>query len=95
MGNRWISVSLVDPIFIMAIFAAVRGDREASELRKAVWASIKQAGKGVHGEPIAETCKVPLVYIDALFMLFEAEGKGRKSKTLGSSYFAPDPALCQ
>jgi len=93
VGNRWASIRVVDPIFILAIFASVRGNREAYELRKSVWATIRQAGKGVHGEPIAEAHKVPRVYIDALFMIFEAEGKGYKSKTLGSSYFSPDRAF--
>jgi hypothetical protein len=95
MGNRWISIDVVDPIFIMAIFGAVRGDQEAHELRRSVWTMIRQAGKGVQGERIAEALKIPLAYINALFMIFEAEGKGCKLKTLGSSCFSPDLALCQ
>jgi hypothetical protein len=95
IGNRWISVRLSEPLFIMAVYNAVKGDIATAKLRHAVWEAIKSDGKGVQGQPIAETLGVPLLYVDALFHVLEAEGKGWKSKTIGSSYFSPDPALCK
>ena len=94
IGNRWISIRLTHPVFIMAVFSAVKGDQAALRLRRFVWQTIRHEGKGVHGEPIAENQKVPLVYIASLFQIFEAEGKGSKSKIIGKTYFSPAPELC-
>ena len=78
----------------MAVYSAAYGDYETAELRQKVWNIIKQKKKGVHGEPIAKDEGIPLPYVDALFTIFESEGKGWKSKEVGSSYFSPDPDLC-
>ena len=94
IGNRWISIFLDNPIFIMAVFSASQGDFATAELRQNVWNVIKQERKGVHGEPIAKDMGIPLPYVDSLFTIFESEGKGWKSKEKGSSYFSPDPDLC-
>ena len=94
-GNRWIRIGLADPLFVMAVFNAAKGDGATAELRRAVWEAIRREGKGVHGQPIAEALDVPLVYIDALFHVLDGEGKGWKSKSQGISYFSPDPALCK
>ncbi|MBW8003504.1 MAG: hypothetical protein FVQ80_16070 [Planctomycetes bacterium] len=94
IGNRWISIFLDNPVFIMAVFSAVQGDSATAEFKQNVWNIIKQERKGVHGEHIAKNIGVPLSYVDALFAIFESEGKGWKSKEIGSSYFSPDPALC-
>jgi hypothetical protein len=94
IGNRWISIRLSDPVFVMAIFGAAKGDRATLNLRKSVWETIRQTGKGVHGEDIAAALDLPLVYVNSLFEIFEMEGKGWKSKTQGSSYFSPDRNLC-
>lgn len=78
----------------MAVFSAAQGDSATAELRQNVWNFVKQERKGVHGEDIAKNIDVPLPYVNALFTIFESEGKGWKSKTLGSSFFSPDPDLC-
>lgn len=95
IGNSWISIRLTDPVSIMSVFSAVRGDRTTLELRRTGLNIVKQEGKWVHGESIAESQEISLVvYIDALFQIFESEGKGWKSKTIGSSSFSHDPAIC-
>jgi len=94
IGNRWISIYIDNPVFIMAVFSAAYGDSATAELRQNVWNIIKQKKKGVHGESIAKDKGIPLPYVDALFAIFESEGKGWKSKEVGSSYFSPDPDLC-
>jgi len=94
IGHRWLSIYIDNPIFILAVFSAKYGDTATAELRQYVWNFIKQKKKGVHGESIAKDKDVPLPYVDALFSIFESEGKGWKSKEIGSSYFSPDPDLC-
>ena len=94
IGHRWLSIYIDNPIFILAVFSAAYGDRATTELRQYVWNFIKQKKKGVHGESIAKDKHIPLPYVDALFSIFESEGKGWKSKESGSSYFSPDPDLC-
>ena len=95
IGNRFIRVSFCEPLFIMAIYNAVKGDAATAKLRHSVWRVIKCERKGVQGQPIADALGVSLLYVDALFQILEEEGKGWKSKTRGSSYFLPDPALCK
>jgi len=76
------------------MYAAVKGDQATQKMRQAVWEYIRNKGKGVHGEPIANDLNVALVFIDCLFQIFEEEGKGWKSKTIGETYFSPAPELC-
>ena len=82
-----------DPVFVMAIFGATKGDRATLSLRRSVWETIRQTGKGARGEDIAAALDIPLVYVNSLFEIFEMEGKGWKSKTQGISYFSPDRDL--
>lgn len=94
IGNSWLSIYINNPVFIMAVYSAAYGESATAELRQNVWDIIKQKKKGVHGESIAKDNGIPLPYVDALFTIFESEGKGWKSKEVGSSYFSPDPDLC-
>ena len=94
IGNRWLSIRLLDPIFTLAVFGAANGDHVLLQLKQKVWQIAKSKGNGIHGDPISETLNIPLVYIDSLFQIFEAEGKGWKSNTLGECYFQPSPELC-
>lgn len=93
LRHRWISVFISNPVFIMAVHSSVHGDQVTAELRHNVWSMIKEAKQGVHGEKVAELLNVPLPYVDALFIIFETEGKGWKSEEIGISYFSPDPDL--
>ncbi len=90
IGNRWISVYLKEPVFIMAVYDAAHGGEATQEFRNSVWEEIKRQGQGVNGEDIAATVDVPLIYVDVLFELLDAEGKGWKSNEIGISYFSPD-----
>ena len=94
IGYRWRSVRLTNPYFTIAVYAAVKGDKSVLELRQAVWQYVQNEGKGVRGEPIADKLNVNLVFIDCLFQIFEEEGKGWKSKTVGETFFSPVPELC-
>jgi len=93
IGNRWISIRLLDPIFVLAVFGAVNDDVAVLRIKQHVWQIIKAEGNGVVGDPISETLNVSLVYINSIFQIFESEGKGWKSKTIGESYFQPIPEL--
>lgn len=44
IGNSWISIRLTDPVFIMSVFSAVRGDWATLELRRTVLDIVKQEG---------------------------------------------------
>ena len=94
IGHRWKSIRIDNPIFVMAVFSAAYGDQTTSQLRQDVWSMIRQTKKGINGESIAEDQGIPLPYVNALFAIFESEGKGWKSNEVHSSYFSPDPDLC-
>lgn len=93
IGHRWKSIKLADSIFVMAVYGAENGDSEILKLKQMVWDFIQSKGRGIHAESVSEIVDVPLVYLDHLFQIFEAEGKGWKSKTKGETYFQPYPEL--
>ncbi len=52
------------------------------------WEQIKMNRGSAHGEEISNKLSIPLEHVNAVFDVFELEGKGFRSKTIGESYFS-------
>jgi len=49
--------------------------------------------RSAQGEEISNKLSIPLEYVNAVFDVFELEGKGFRSKTIGESLFSARPEL--
>lgn len=93
LGRRWIGLSILSPILIITVCDTVHGEATTKQLIDSTLDIIKEKRGGTNGRDIANKLKVSLVYIDALFSIFESEGKGVKSESISRSYFSPFPTI--
>jgi hypothetical protein len=88
IGRGLIGVRVSNPYLLSAIYEHAYGKKALIKLINLTWEQIKMNRGSAHGEEISNKLSIPLEHVNAVFDVFELEGKGFRSKTIGESYFS-------